>query len=76
MTEGVRHPAETDRKWSRRRRLRGGAGYLCQEYLPQIMRYFPNSSVATIPNAGHWPHSEQPERFMALLFQILRRNGS
>ncbi|MGH8627473.1 MAG: alpha/beta fold hydrolase [Gammaproteobacteria bacterium] len=52
------------------------SGYLCQEYLPQITRYFPNSSVATIPNAGHWPHSEQPERFMALLFQILRRNDS
>ncbi|CAN5135969.1 alpha/beta hydrolase [soil metagenome] len=36
---------------------------------------FPNASRATIPDAGHMIHHEQPERLAAVIDAFLRRNG-
>jgi len=36
-----------------------------------INRFFPGSQIVTIPNAGHWLHSEQPELFLNTLLYYL-----
>lgn len=40
-------------------------------YLPKHdhdrLRFFPDSEVVTIDNAGHWLHSEQPEKFLDIV---------
>lgn len=38
--------------------------YILDEYLPLIEKNFPNYSLETIENAGHWLHAEQPELFL------------
>ncbi|MGH8659105.1 MAG: alpha/beta fold hydrolase [Gammaproteobacteria bacterium] len=48
--------------------------YVREEHQPQIKRSFPNATLLTVPEAGHWPHSEQPERFMDLLSRSLGRD--
>lgn len=45
--------------------------YVREEHQLQIQRFFPNATFLTVPGAGHWPHSEQPERFMDQLSQGL-----
>lgn len=32
-----------------------------------LRRLFPDTSVAAVPGAGHWPHAEQPAAFLAAL---------
>ena len=32
-----------------------------------LRRLFPQMRIATVPDAGHWPHAEQPAAFQALL---------
>ena len=34
-------------------------------------QFFPNAQFLTIPEAGHWPHSENPPAFMEALFSAL-----
>jgi len=36
-----------------------------------IRRLFPKSQIIEIPDVGHWPHAEQPDRFLAMLRPIL-----
>ena len=36
-----------------------------------ILSLFPNASIETIANAGHWIHSEQPSSFVASLKKFL-----
>ncbi len=36
-----------------------------------IERLFPAARIHTIPAAGHWPHTEQPQAFMNLLHDYL-----
>jgi pimeloyl-ACP methyl ester carboxylesterase len=55
--------------------LRGAnSPYLRAEHLPEIRRLFPRFELETIPDAGHWLHVEQPERFVALLEAFLERS--
>ncbi len=42
--------------------LRGGrSGYVREEDWPEILERFPAAQLATVENAGHWVHAEQPE---------------
>ncbi len=38
-----------------------------------IRRLFPRAGIFEIGQSGHWPHAEQPERFLALVRQALVR---
>ncbi|MFT4084279.1 MAG: alpha/beta fold hydrolase [Nocardioides sp.] len=43
--------------------------YITAEYEPAMAHWFPRKRLATIKNAGHWVHSEQP----AVFTEVLRR---
>ena len=48
--------------------IRGGdSNYILDSDFEHIEEYFPNSTVVTIENAGHWVHAQQPK---ALLYAI------
>jgi len=38
--------------------------YVSQADLPEIKRHFPNASIDTIENSGHWLHAENPKQFL------------
>jgi esterase len=45
--------------------IRGSlSNYILDEDISQIESYFPDSSVVSIENAGHWVHAEAPEDFV------------
>lgn len=52
----------------------GGAdsNYIRPEFVDTMRALFPRVRQASIKNAGHWVHSEQPETFVALLGNFLR----
>jgi pimeloyl-ACP methyl ester carboxylesterase len=37
-----------------------------------ILRLFPKAEIEEIPDSGHWPHAEHPERFLAMVRPLLR----
>lgn len=41
------------------------------DHEPDRRTFFPNSAVITIDDAGHWVHSEQPDRFLDISAQFL-----
>ena len=43
------------------------SSYVRYEDLPKMKALFPNVRRMTVKDAGHWVHSEQPERFLAIL---------
>lgn len=44
--------------------LRGSKSeYIHPDDKTEILRYFPNASIETIDNAGHWLHAENPKQF-------------
>lgn len=44
--------------------LRGGKSeYVLDDYWPDIQAQFPNASLDTIADAGHWVHAEAPQAF-------------
>ncbi len=49
--------------------VRGGkSGYItAEDKLYAIPALFPNSEVATVPDAGHWLHAEQPDAVFELV---------
>ncbi|MES2627601.1 MAG: alpha/beta fold hydrolase [Bacteroidota bacterium] len=52
--------------------LRGGkSGYIRDEDLDAIKDQFPNSTVYTIEEAGHWLHAESPEEFYKVTMEFL-----
>ena len=54
----------------------GRSGYVAPVHQPAIRRLFPNCEIAVMDGAGHWPHAEQPENFVALVRPFLdRRTG-
>ncbi len=53
--------------------IRGGnSNYIKDEDLGTIKRHFPNSTIETIPNVGHWVHAENPKLFYELSSTFLR----
>lgn len=52
--------------------LRGtGDGLISDEYIRAYARLLPNANIATIGDAGHVPHLEQPEKFAAAALAFL-----
>lgn len=47
-------------------------GVLTREYAETFAAELPDGRLATVPEAGHYPHLEQPERFAALVEGFLR----
>lgn len=53
--------------------IRGGnSNYILDADFTDINAHFPNSSIATIPNAGHWLHAENPAMFYELVLKFLK----
>jgi pimeloyl-ACP methyl ester carboxylesterase len=45
--------------------IRGAlSNYILEEDISDIESYFPDSSVVSIENAGHWVHAEAPDDFV------------
>jgi len=54
--------------------IRGGkSGYITDEEIPDIEERFPDSSVVTIEDAGHWVHAEKPEEFLNAVLEFCLR---
>ena len=52
--------------------IRGGnSDYILDEDINRILSTFQKSSLKTIPNVGHWLHTEQPEQFLELALEFL-----
>ena len=45
--------------------------YVTDEDIMEIRKYYSNSIVESIGNAGHWLHAEQPEAFLKLVNEFL-----
>jgi abhydrolase domain-containing protein 11 len=51
---------------------RGGSSFYCySEYEQEIDRLFSNYKIETIPNAGHWVHSDSPNEFSRVINNFL-----
>jgi pimeloyl-ACP methyl ester carboxylesterase len=52
--------------------LRGErSGALRPQHQPRLLELFPRAEIVTLPGAGHWPHAEMPEAFLAALNEFL-----
>jgi pimeloyl-ACP methyl ester carboxylesterase len=45
--------------------------YITHEDIPLISAHFPNYSLITVKNAGHWLHAENPAQFLAEVVSFL-----
>ena len=53
--------------------IRGGnSKYILDSDFEDIKEHFPNSSIETIPNVGHWLHAENPIEFYQRVTSFLR----
>ena len=53
--------------------IRGGnSNYILDSDFENIKHHFPNSTVETIPNAGHWLHAENPAVFYQTVISFLK----
>lgn len=53
--------------------IRGAkSNYILDEDLRSIQNTFPNSTVKTIENAGHWVHVEQPKAFTECVLNFIK----
>jgi pimeloyl-ACP methyl ester carboxylesterase len=54
--------------------IRGGnSGYILDTDVKQIKKHFPQATLQTIPNAGHWLHAENPKMFFEIVQQFLNQ---
>lgn len=52
--------------------IKGGkSAYIKEEDIFEIKRLFPDSTIKTISNAGHWVHAEEPEAFYKTALDFL-----
>lgn len=52
--------------------LRGeNSEYIINDDIPLIKSHFPNAQIATITNAGHWLHAENPKDFYNEVIQFV-----
>jgi pimeloyl-ACP methyl ester carboxylesterase len=54
----------------------GRSEYLQQAHHSTVLALFPSAELATIEDAGHRVHAEQPERFVDVVLAFLDRPGS
>ncbi|XP_036910657.1 protein ABHD11 isoform X2 [Sturnira hondurensis] len=47
--------------------LGGHSKFVHPSHHPEIRRLFPRAQMQTVPNAGHWIHSDCPQDFMAAI---------
>ena len=53
--------------------IRGGnSRYILDSDFEMIKQHFPNSSIETIPNTGHWLHAENPAEFYQKVTSFLK----
>lgn len=53
--------------------IRGGnSRYILDKDIPEIQKHFPNFSLVTIPNVGHWLHAENPKMFLEETINFLK----
>lgn len=50
------------------------SGYISTDEEPLIKAHFPNSTIETIANAGHWLHAENPNDFFEQVFIFLNKS--
>jgi len=48
------------------------SNYISNEDLPLITEWFPNATLQTVQNAGHWVHAEAPEELHNMLLQFFK----
>ena len=54
--------------------IRGGrSNYIEDADAPLIRQIFPQADIATLPEAGHWVHVEQPQEFFQTVVNFLSR---
>jgi esterase len=46
--------------------------YLLDQHQAKVCELFPNSQFASIPNAGHWLHAEQPEQVIDIINNFIQ----
>ncbi len=52
--------------------IRGGnSKYILDSDIENIQQHFPQSTIETIPNAGHWLHAENPAMFYQIVINFL-----
>jgi esterase len=49
--------------------------YVNEDDLPDIHQWFPEASLVTIPNSGHWVHADNPSFFTRVLTEFLEHKG-
>ena len=55
--------------------IRGArSGYVRDAHLPRIRQLFPQATIVTIADAGHWLQSEKPDAFVAAVNRFLNRS--
>jgi esterase len=55
--------------------IRGGnSNYLLPKHEAATLAQFPQARIATVPGAGHWVHSEQPQQVLHLMREFLLEN--
>ena len=52
--------------------IRGAnSDYILDEDINMIKEYFPSATLSTIPDSGHWVHSEQPSQVIGVIKDFL-----
>ena len=49
------------------------SNYILPEDIPSIEALFPDASIETLSNAGHWLHAEQPDAFFDAVMRFCLR---
>ena len=50
----------------------GRSNYIRERDRQVILQHFPEAEIDVIPDSGHWPHAEHPERFLAMVRPLLK----
>ena len=72
--EEILAPIPNIEVWTPTLFLRGAmSNYILDEDWDEIEEIFPDATLETIENAGHWVHSEQPDEFIEMVLGFIIR---
>ncbi len=72
--EEILAPIPNIEVWTPTLFIRGAmSNYILDEDWDEIEEIFPDATLETIENAGHWVHSEQPEEFIEIVLGFVIR---
>ena len=54
----------------------GRSRYIIEHHHPEIRRLFPQATIETIPEAGHWVHADAPAAFLQIVSEFLARTAA